>query len=223
MIRRVLVLVEGQTEEDFVKQVLNPELGERNIWFLPTCICTRLVDGRRQFRGGHGARYQLIRRDILRLLGDSGAAAVTTMLDLYALPADFPGKDTAPDEGCFERAAYLERSWGEDIDDHRFIPNLVVHEYEGLLFSSPESIDSVFLGEDKLTELTRIAESFDTPEEINDSEQTAPSRRLKDIFPAYQKRLHGIQIAKRATLARMRRKCAHFNTWLDTIEALQGT
>jgi Domain of unknown function (DUF4276) len=220
MIQRVLVLVEGQTEETFVKKILNPEMESRGLLLKATCICTKTVDGRRQFRGGHGGRYDLIRRDILRLLGDTAAVAVTSMLDYYGLPGDFPGHGSRPPGTCFHQAQHLERSWQEEIGDARFIPNLTVHEFEGLLFSSPESINAVFPDEDKLLELTSIADAFGTPEEINDNKQTAPSRRLASLFPAYQKPLHGRLIAQRATLTVIRGRCNHFNNWLQKIEGL---
>ncbi len=216
---RIHILVEGPTEERFVKEILYPCYQKLNIYVDPTCICTKLIKGRKKHRGGHGSKYNHIRRDLIRLLGDRNAR-VTTMIDLYGLPNDFPGIDHSFSGGCYETARHLEKKFAEDVDNQRFIPNIIVHEFEGLLFSSPQYIQAIMLEEDRLEELNKISRSFPSPEEINDSPDTAPSKRLENLFPSYNKPDHGTRIARRIGLETIRRQCPHFDQWIKKLEKL---
>ena len=93
--RKVLVLVEGQTEEKFVKEVLNPHLNNYGKYLIPTLVNTKIVKSGPNFKGGI-ISYTQVRRDLMRLLGDTSALRVTTMFDLYGLPGEFPGRQDAP-------------------------------------------------------------------------------------------------------------------------------
>lgn len=217
--KRVLVLVEGQTEETFVNTVLAPHLAGFEKWPEATRICTRRVRGRRAYRGGIGS-YAQVESDLRRLLG-SNPDAVTTLIDYYGLPDDFPGRASVPLNGsCFDRVAHVEREFDKAMADLRFIPGLVLHEFEGLLFSAPRAIAEVLLDESHAAELEDIARSYGSPEEINDSPETHPSKRIQNLHPTYQKALHGPQIALRIGLGAIRARCRHFDRWLARIEAL---
>ncbi len=50
--KKVLILVEGQTEETFVKQVLSPYLNRFDIFIIPTIIVTKRVKIGADFKGG---------------------------------------------------------------------------------------------------------------------------------------------------------------------------
>jgi hypothetical protein len=65
-----------------------------------------------------------------------------------------------------------------------------------------------------------IREQFTTPEEINDSPETAPSKRLRTLVPGYQKPLLGVLAILEIGLAAIRAECPHFDGWLKTLEAL---
>lgn len=69
-------------------------------------------------------------------------------------------------------------------------------------------------------ELVQIAAQFDSPEHINNSPHTAPSKRVKALIPGYQKPLMGTLAALEIGLAAMRDKCTLFNDWLERLEAL---
>lgn len=88
MSTRALVLVEGQTEERFVKDVLAPAFWSRGLYLSPTILVTKRVKDGPNFKGGvtRFARFENDLRELLR----SGGAVVTTILDYYRLPADFP-------------------------------------------------------------------------------------------------------------------------------------
>jgi hypothetical protein len=217
--KRVLVLVEGQTEERFMKDVLCPHLWGREIDVTPKIATTKRVKRGPDFKGGI-TDYQKVENDVRRLLSDTDAAAVTTFIDYYGLPSDFPGMASRPSGNPIPRAVHVETTWASRIAHERFHPYLMVHEFEALLFSKPEELGTALhrpaLGRD----LAQIRASFSTPEEINDNPETAPSRRIIKSSPAYQKAVHGPTVAKRIGLQVIREQCAHFNAWLDWLESL---
>jgi len=97
-----------------------------------------------------------------------------------------------------------------------------LHEYEALLFSDPKVTAGVLLRPDLADRVASVRADFPSPEEINDHPQTSPSRRLVNIFDAYDKVFHGTIAARRIGLARMRAECKHFDAWVGQLEALAG-
>lgn len=85
------MVVEGQTEETFVRDVLAPELWPRDI----VTDVHRITTGRRHSRISRGGltKYRHLEHDLrLWMRQDQNADAVfTSMIDLYALPVEFPG------------------------------------------------------------------------------------------------------------------------------------
>ena len=69
-------------------------------------------------------------------------------------------------------------------------------------------------------EFQAIRDGFATPEEINVSPQTAPSKRIESIVPAYNKPLNGNLAASEIGLPDIRASCPHFSEWLSRMESL---
>ena len=59
-----------------------------------------------------------------------------------------------------------------------------------------------------------------TPEDINDSDTSAPSKRIQKVIPTYQKVVNGAVLAKWITLAKIRQECKRFNAWVTCLETL---
>lgn len=215
----VHILVEGQTEETFVRDVLGPHLARVDLFLNPVILATGYMPSGRKFKGGV-SRYQLIRRDLLRLLADSSVEAVTTMFDYYGLPRDFPGVSDLPTGACYERVRYLEQAFAGNIDHQRFIPFLTLHEFEGLLFTSPPAIAQVFPGQDVLQALSQVRAQFASPEEIDEGPTSHPSARIMQQVIGYEKPFHGVQISLIIGIDALRAECRHFNQWLQRLEAL---
>lgn len=216
---KILILVEGQAEETFVREVLTPYLSKGGVYPIAKLATTKRVKSGPDFKGGI-VSYGRFRNDIVRLLGDTSAAIVTTMIDFYGLPADFPGRRTLPTGSCYDQVAYLEQEIGKDIGHPRLLPYLALHEFEAMLFVAPEKIAQTFPGTDKGDDLTAIRRQFNSPEEIDNSPHTAPSRRLKALFPGYEKPLHGPLVILEIGIEQIRGECAHFNGWLAKLEKL---
>jgi hypothetical protein len=223
---RLKIVVEGHTEREFIKRVLAPSLGYGRYSVKPIVVSnTPVRQSQDHLGGGH---FGNALRDIRNALEDQSAYC-TTMFDYYGLPDDFPGltsDDCPPPSQLDERIDYLERSLGQEIGDtHRFLPYLQVHEFEALLFSSVETIDDALQThgsvESRLHDLRAIVNHFDHPERIDDDPETAPSKRLQDLFPRYDKMLHGEMIAHDIGLSRIRDACPHFDDWVTRLDSLE--
>ncbi len=221
----VYIIAEGQTEEQFVKQIMAPAFRAMQIFIKPILLPTS-----KQAKGGAVSleRLQLNARNILRSKPD---CILTTLLDLYALDTDFPRHDEARNiTDIHQRCGMLETALQHAIvssvgcQKERFIPHIQPYEFEGLLFSDVTAlVGTEPLWASSKEELQRVRSSFETPEHINNSYETKPSKRLEQILrPAYKKTRHGPIAAKRVTLATMEQECRHFREWLDTLRALAG-
>jgi hypothetical protein len=146
--KRLYLTVEGQTEAAFATNVLTPHLANFSVFLL-----------RPRFTGMHRRRRGRIPRGgLLHTFGhtladmrtwlkedQSAEARFSMMVDLYALPRDFPGYDAGMTKSTGrEQACALEQSLTDEIDDPRFIPYLQVHEYEALVLADPQRISQVY-------------------------------------------------------------------------------
>lgn len=221
-IARLNIIVEGQTEETFVRDLLREPLANRGVYVYVRCVETGRKHGR-VYRGGITS-YTKAKRDMQRWLSEDKTAYLTTMFDLYKLPTDFPGIEQAWHFGDpYQKVSHLEGSLAADIAAPRCIPYVQLHEFEGLLFSDIQAIDAILKvhhNRSQLTILQQIRTQFRTPEEVNDGETTAPSKRLQSLYARYDKVLFGALIAQRIGLDTIRQECPHFRDWVSKLEAL---
>lgn len=221
---RLNFIVEGQTEEAFVKNTLVPHLADRSIGAYVRCVQTSRKRGVK-YSGGI-SHYAQVRKDIRNWTRQdrNPDARFTTMFDLYALPTDFPDYDAAIQRvDPLQRADVLEDALAQDIDDGRFVPYIQVHEFEALLLADPAKLDSQFPDDaDAIRRLGETASRYQSPEHIDDGSDTAPSKRIIREIPAYegQKASAGPLVAERIGLYTLRAQCHHFGSWIDRLEAL---
>ena len=218
---RVHVICEGQTEEMFVNELLVPIFLAKGLLLVPALI------GRPGHKGGN-FKFDRLQTDVKnRLLGER-TAYCTTFFDYYGLPQSFPGKDIHNSQvDIVARAtrvqdamtAKLTRLIGDDAM-RRFIPFVQMYEFEALLFSDPIAFARGISNEHLSQNLTDIAEQFDSPEHINNSPQTAPSKRIESLIRGYEKPLMGTLGALEVGLDSMRQKCELFDNWLKQLESL---
>lgn len=217
--RRLNVTAEGRTEETFVKQVLANYLGQFNISTDVRCVQTSR-DKRKTHRGGL-VSYQKAKNDILHWLKEDSSTDVrfTTMFDLYALPSNFPEFEKAQEiKDPYQKVTFLEKAFGEEIGDWRFLPYIQLHEFEALVLSKPEVLIKEYFEHTKaITQLVTLLAQTGNAELINGSEQTAPSKRILALIPEYNK-IIGAEIAKSIGIEWLKTHCQHFSTWLDNLE-----
>jgi Domain of unknown function (DUF4276) len=217
-VSRVYVVVEGQTEESFVKEVLSPTLWPREVWLKPILIG----------KAGENPTYARVKKDVLTQLKQDRAAYCTTMVDFYRRGADFPGMPFPANASNIQKVCHVERAVKEDIlastpdlrADVRFLPYLQLHEYEALLFSDPTAFANGIYQPGLAPPFAEIRRKFATPEDIDDDPARAPSKRVLQLCPAYRKPLYGSLAALKVGLETMRRECPHFREWVGKLEAL---
>ena len=94
-LRRVHLLVEGQTEEVVADSVIRPHL-EGLGWITSlSLVKTKRPAAGPSHKGGVTGWGQ-VRRDIGLLLNDTSLDVLTTLFDYYAFPADCPGMGDRP-------------------------------------------------------------------------------------------------------------------------------
>lgn len=219
---RLLMLVEGQSEEIFVKHTLTPYLAQHGVYVQsPIVLWTKRLPSGGGFRGGV-SNWSQIRRDLLPLTRD-GDAWVTTLLDFYGLPEDFPGLPEALGAGnAQEKIIALQERFAAEVNHQRFIPFLALHEFEAWLFSAPDAVEAHF-GKAHLAERLRNAmREAGAPELINHGATTHPKARLQSLVGAYKETSDGPTLLEKIGIAAVRAACPHFDSWLQRLETLGG-
>lgn len=208
--KRVIIYCEGPSEETFINRILGPKFIEDDVYITATSF-------------GGVSKYSIIRKKLLNLCRGDSRAVITTMLDYYGLPQDTPGykKSQTSNADIYKRVEYVETKMKEDICESNFLPNLMMHEYEALLFSDVQAFSFCGLSEKQLAELKGIQQSYSTPEHINNSPNTAPSKRILRVYTDYDKVLDGYNIAKLIGLEKIRKQCRHFDRWVHQMECLR--
>lgn len=209
---RVCIVCEGQTEVEFVNSCLNPYLIGSNVDAYPSLL--RAPSG--NHRGGRVTVERLV-----RFISHEYHATdrITTLVDFYGFQ-DRQGRNRTLLEADI-RAAIAARTTGYDP---RFVlPYVQMHEFEGFLFTDPTAFEWVEDGwsNEAKEALTAVVQAFPSPESINNSPETAPSKRILGIFPAgtYSKTEHGPLIAEAIGIDAIREKCPAFNEWIGHLQA----
>jgi hypothetical protein len=216
--KRLIIVVEGDTEKEFVDKVLSPYLYAKG---LLSVNCFKI----KHTKGGL-TKYQHLKTDLINCVYENNVL-VSTLIDFYALPKDFPKYEEAKTiVNRANRLAFLEKAIVEDLETEKgnsfpnLLPYIQLHEFEALVFSSIDAIKSLYSNEDaKFNELEQIIAAYPNPEDINDSPQTAPSKRLKNnqLIRGYNKVNDGIMIIEEAGIETVLSKCLRFKTWVETL------
>jgi len=215
MSKVLIILVEGETEKEFVNNLIFHHLLSHDI----SNIRPITIETSPGFKGGdvrYEARYK---SNIIKLLKGKEDMVVTSLIDYYKLRNDFPEFEEAKKiADVQERVKFLEDACASDILDDRFVPYIQLHEFEGLLFSDKKGFELFTdLPIANKNELNRIVDSYTNPELINEGAETAPSKRLQKLIASYQKPLYGNMIALENGFDIIRTKCPRFNAWIETL------
>lgn len=208
---RLAIVVEGETEEEFVKRVLAEHLDGRGV------IARAIMPRRRGITSGGAIPVNQLASQMYKLYWNFDF--VTSLFDLYG----FPGRSSDESVEDLERRINREvdELFGDDWDRSRVFAYVQSHEFEGLLFSDVGAFTLVpGVSQRSIQSLEDIRACFPTPEDIDDGPTTAPSKRILKLVPGYRKRLYGPLLADEAGLARIRAKCPRFNSWVSRLESL---
>jgi hypothetical protein len=209
--KRIFIIVEGETEERFLRQVVYPHFILKEIHI----EAQQWITNRKLGTKGGARSFDLVENHIKRIISRYKAdpnVFISTMIDLYGFPKQ--GNtifDT--DVECLangqNKVNLLQQKFSERISYRRFIPYIQLHEYEALLLSKPDMLSNL------KAEIAGLA-----PEEINDTPENAPSKRIIRYIPGYgkQKTTAGATTAEKIGLNFLRESCPHFNDWITKLE-----
>lgn len=216
----VTVIVEGPTEQRFIKDILAPYLGAKNVFMTPIILS-------KSGQKGGDVRFVRARNDIARYLKQRQDAYVSLLVDYYGIGRDWPGLEAvrpgaSPSDIAIAICTATQIAIDAELTDYRsdvrFVPHIAVHEFEALLFSEPATLARAIQADRQSIEA--IIQECGEPEAINNSRHTAPSRRIEQLYSRFKKTSNGIAIAKEIGIGQMRSVCPVFNGWLDRLESL---
>ena len=179
---RLAIVVEGETEFDFVNKILTPYFSKFQITAL-------------NMRGGK-ISVPKIQSEIKNCLHSFDK--VSTLVDYYRLKNP-DQKNLTELEAEIKNPPFLKQNTLKE----KIIPYIQKYEFESLLFADKKNIAEVLaLDPMQKEKLHQISEE---PEEINN--ENPPSKRLSKIYPRYSKRINGVEIIKKIGLNKICEKC----------------
>src|SRR2546423_1822386 len=110
MSRRVLAVVEGQTEFSVLNSTVVPHLSGFGVYLYPKVV------GKPGHKGGVYREFETVAKEILNLFKQEPTSVVTTFFDFYCLPEDWPGVAKAKEARSTglmtsDVAKMVEESW----------------------------------------------------------------------------------------------------------------
>lgn len=210
--KRLYIIVEGQTEQEFVNSMIAPYMQQFGIYDVTPILIRTSKTG----RGGF-VNYEHLKNDAIKLLHSKKDDFIVSMfVDFFRIP-EIPKKERwEAKANHMEKVEKMEKCIAEDINDHRFIPYIQLHEFEALLFSSNKGFENYF-AEKEANSTQQIIETFKNPEDINSSPEGAPSKRLLAIKDDYDKVIEGNLIALEVGFNDILAKCPRFKAWIEKL------
>ena len=213
--KRMIVICEGPTEQEFCKDVLTNYFITKNI----SIECPTI-----KHSNGGIVSWNTLKKQIIMHLNE-GDCFVTLLIDYYRIKDsyNFPGWIECKNiTNIYDKMHFLFDKMSLDLDEElrpRFIPYIQLHEFEALLFSDISVFNKNFTSDElDFHSLEQAINSVDTPEEINNGPATAPSERLKKAIKGYDKVVYGACLASEIGLDTIREKCQLFNEWIEKLE-----
>ncbi len=216
----IVALVEGETEKIFIEELLAPHLVQKNIYLKPILIS-------KPGQKGGDVKFARVKNDMELHLKQRHDTYLTLFVDYYGIKKDWPGLNEAKKQSTPDRKAEVINNatkgevkalFGAQNAQQRFIPYVSMHEFEALLFSLPRILAlHLQVEQSKIDEILFTCRS---PEQIDDSSQTAPSKQLEKLSPKFKKTTTGITVAKATGLLEIRQCCPIFNSWVTKMESV---
>ena len=129
--KRLIIIVEGQTEEEFVNQSLRKYLYDQGVFQ----VSAIKISTSRGHKGGF-VNYQHLYNDIQKVIVEPNVV-VSTFLDFYAIPSSVPQYSEMLKTPNYDaKVDVLEEGMRKSINNYKFVPYIQKFEFETLLFSN---------------------------------------------------------------------------------------
>lgn len=224
--KRIIIICEGQTEQAFCNDILNPYFSLKDIFIENPTI--------KKTNGGI-VNWSALKHQIVDLhLKKDKTAFITTFIDYYGIYAHHKFPNWLESQKLIiknDAIDLIEKGMKGDLEidyQHRFIPYIQLHEFEGLLFSDIQVYENSFEPNEFLDKeyLVETINEFANPEMINSGIESAPSKRLSKILKSYfsenenSKVIFGSLLANDIGLEKIRSKCPRFDAWITQLETI---
>ena len=212
--KRLYIVVEGQTEQEFVNTLLRPWFNNYGI----LNVTPILIKTSKHGRGGH-VNAEHLKNTINGLLHETNDRnlLVTTFIDFFRIPDNMPGYDAAMQNAdSSNQVTVLEQGLADAIHDWRFVPYIQRHEFEALVFSSNAGFEK-YCNKEQYSKTAAIVDAYPNPVDINSSPETAPSKRLKELIPTYDKVILGNLLALEIGVESIMARCPRFSAWIELL------
>ncbi|MGH1338505.1 MAG: DUF4276 family protein [Aureispira sp.] len=208
MTKRLVFIVEGDTEIRFIHELIIPYL--LGLGYNRSMNAQTIITSRKKNKKGGVISYEYLKNDIERVFAQ-GNVIITTLLDFFRLPTNFPNHSID-----FRQISTIEEGMYKTFDTPDFIPYIQQYEMEALFFSKKEAFELSIDEEEQGKKIQAIIDQYPNPETINGGEETAPSKRLEHIF-GYKKNVDVEFILGELTVPVIRAKCPRFDSWIQKL------
>lgn len=211
--KRFIVVVEGQTEAEFINEVVTKKYLHGLGIYNP--VTPLIIQTSKGHKGGF-VNFEHLRNDVAcQLKSKDPELRVSTFVDFFRCPSNFPGiNDSLPDTSHLARIQHMETCFANEIGDRRFRPYIQMHEFEALLFASNRGFEK-YMDDAVSKQTAAIVAQYPNPEDINTTPQGAPSKRLQSIYPRYEKVIDGNICAIEVGIQAMIDTCPRFAAWMQ--------
>ncbi|MGA0556251.1 DUF4276 family protein [Larkinella sp. VNQ87] len=212
--KRIDIVVEGQTEQEFVSQIIQPYLTNKYGIYSVSAI----LIGSFKHRGGN-VKFERLKKNIT-LLSHQTDLVISTFLDYFKLGNDFPHFEACQKKlNTDERIDCLERELTNAIDNRFFVPYIQKYEFEALLFASVDGYEK-YITAKACQRLEAILQEFPNPEDINNT--MPPSYRLLEPFGQYENSKYnkvtlGNILALETGIEKILERCPRFGAWIEKL------
>ena len=221
----ILVVCEGQTEREFCREVVAPYLAPNDIALAGTLV------GKPQRKRGGVRPWPIYRAELLRLAKERADRHVALLVDYYAMPDSWPGREDSRSKPASQRGTYVEHQLEVALQRElpgRFHPCVQLHEFESLLFVDADITALSIAVAGRVVNHQYIARQMNeirvecngSVEEINDSPEKSPSKRLLKLMPGYDKVAWGVTAAADISIPVLTAGCPWLNRWLNRVGGL---
>ncbi|MCA5004801.1 DUF4276 family protein [Sphingobacterium bovistauri] len=205
--KRLVILVEGDSELVFVNKFLNPFLVSKGLNI--SINAQKIITNNKLQQKGGNISYQYLKNDLTRI-ESQGNVVISTLLDFFRIPTDFPGH-TLTDCDQIELAMHSDFH-----SNPNYLPYIQKYEFETLLFASIAGFKFLLDDNGKIDAIQKIINTYPNPEDINGGANTSPSNRLKNIFK-YDKVNDSELICTEVSIETMCSRCPRFNNWINRL------
>jgi hypothetical protein len=217
MNNRLVFIVEGNTEVEFITKKIIPYLEQkRGNTYTTFMNAQKITTNKKMNCKGGVVNFEYLKNEIKRVASKRNVL-ITTLIDFFRLPNNFPNYSTDKNKvDSIEEG--ISKEMEKLIASNHFLPYIQLHEFEALMFIDAEKFEIITESDSQKKQIEDIISKYPNPENINGGCDTAPSKRLISIIPTYEKVFFSSLIFSELSIDDIRKKAPRFNEWLDRIE-----